>query len=433
MSLEDRLLDSLASLKSYTFTLADTLDRKADALANTIRSSLTNTPWLPESARPHLPPPRLIAPPPSWAYQHRHALGLGLAAATLAGGYTLHLRRRPRKRRARRASNGARKEVVVVAGSPHDAVTRSLAADLEHRGFIVFVVVGSLDDEQTVSALGGRDLRPLHLDLLDPSAAAAAAARFGTYLSTPVVAFPGAQPHALRLAAVVLVGGSDFPAGPVESLPAPDWSDTLNLRVLAPVLTVQHFLPLLRASPGARLLVLSPAIVAALALPFHAPEAAAVAALDGFAATLRRELKPLGVPVVQMRLGTFDLAKAQGANAARADIVQWPSGLRGAYARSYAALEMGRAVRGSPLRELHLAVFDALTGKVGREVCVGSGSRVYSFVGRWMPDWLVGGMLGVAGARRGGVDLERGVVGGGSGSGSGGSSGSERSLEWEKV
>lgn len=57
--------------------------------------------------------------------------------------------------------------VVVLAGSPHDPITRSLALDMERRGFIVFVVVNSIEDEQVVINEGRSDIRPLNLDILD--------------------------------------------------------------------------------------------------------------------------------------------------------------------------------------------------------------------------------------------------------------------------
>jgi hypothetical protein len=51
--------------------------------------------------------------------------------------------------------------------------------------------------------------------------------------------------------------------------------------------------------------------------------------------------------------------------------------------------------RGSSLRELNDAVFDALVSHKGSVVRVGMGSSVYGFVGRWVPRGLVGWMMGV--------------------------------------
>lgn len=52
--------------------------------------------------------------------------------------------------------------------------------------------------------------------------------------------------------------------------------------------------------------------------------------------------------------------------------------------------------KGSPLRELHNAVFDIMASKKpGRVWHVGKGSQLYGFVGNWIPAGLVGWMMGV--------------------------------------
>lgn len=60
-------------------------------------------------------------------------------------------------------------ERVVLAGSPHDPISKSLALDMERRGFIVFVVVNSIEDEQLVMSEGRGDIKPLNIDILDVS------------------------------------------------------------------------------------------------------------------------------------------------------------------------------------------------------------------------------------------------------------------------
>lgn len=415
------------------------------SLAGNIRESLSTSAWLPSSARPTPPPP----PPPTrvptagfssrlfnWAWENRLAVGLVTATSLGLGSYIVTQRRaaRSKKRRAKRASNGARQEVLVLAGSPHDAILKSLALDLERRGFIVFVVVNSMDDEQLVISLGGRDIRPLNIDLLDTAGAEASIARLEAYVSFPVSAFQGAHPHHLHFAGMILLPDSYFPTGPVEMISADVWSDVLNLRLLSPFITAKLFIRLLRAHQS-RLLVLTPTITHSLSPPFHAPEAVAVAALDSFTDSLRRELKPLHVDVAQIKLGTFDTSTVTGrqhlqaANGARADLISWPTGVRGAYGRSYAAQGGKRPVKGSTLRELHHAVFDALTmkGRPQKLVRVGSGSVVYDLIGRFAPDGVIEWMLN---GGRGSIPADELLARGSAGSEG---SGSEGSVEWEKV
>lgn len=158
---------------------------------------------------------------------------------------------------------------------------------------------------------------------------------------------------------------------------------------------------------------------------------------------MRRELAPVGVDVCHLKLGTFDTSNIIGGknaqpvqllNAARADILSWAPAARAAYAKNYAAQQSGRSIgshgssgifKGSSLRELHLAVFDALTDVRPKAVRrVGSGSLVYEILGKCAPDGLVRWMLN---AGRG-EEVSTGFMGGW-----GSTSTSEASVEWEKV
>lgn len=88
------------------------------------------------------------------------------------GGVTYHVVKRsiPRKkRRAKKASNGARLEVVVVAGSPSEPLVRSISLDLERRGFIVYVVCNTIEEEILVGNESRQDVKPLMIDIVDVS------------------------------------------------------------------------------------------------------------------------------------------------------------------------------------------------------------------------------------------------------------------------
>ena len=52
-----------------------------------------------------------------------------------------------------------------MAGTPLESVTRAVAADLEKRGFVVFVVVGSVEEERAVLEENRPDIRPLWIDV----------------------------------------------------------------------------------------------------------------------------------------------------------------------------------------------------------------------------------------------------------------------------
>ncbi|KAI9868564.1 MAG: hypothetical protein M1830_005635 [Pleopsidium flavum] len=454
MSSDDQyFLDMLSSIpndvKKYSLELADAIERQTNSVSAALRESLQSATWIPQSVKPPRPPPRRVVPAipqgyighaQEWVLRHQ-ALTAAILAFLGTGGFLVYRKRKlyGRKRRAKRASNGARKEVVVIAGSPNEPITRSLSLDLERRGFVVYVVVSTVEEEQLVRNESRVDIHPLNLDIVDPTSTEQTINHFTTHLLSPRHAFPNSTPHTLTLAGVILIPDTTYPSGPIETLSPSLWSDTLNTKILATTTTTRAFLrPLL--SFHARLLLLTPSIIPSLAPPFHAIEAATVAALDAFTSTLRAELAPANVPVISFKLGTFDCGAVGGRthlqsspeHATRADILSWPSSVRATYAKNYVAQSSagstrgcingggnGGGVKGSPLRELHNGVFDALTVKRPKNVWhVGNGSLVYDVVGKWVPAGIVGWMLGI---RSVGLGREEGEEGG------------EVSVEWEKV
>ena len=75
-----------------------------------------------------------------------------------------------KKRRARRAAvTNARVEVVILAASPSEPITRSIALDLERRGFIVYILCNSAEEEVLVHNESRHDIKPLHIDATDVS------------------------------------------------------------------------------------------------------------------------------------------------------------------------------------------------------------------------------------------------------------------------
>ena len=84
----------------------------------------------------------------------------------------------------------------------------------------------------------------------------------------------------------------------------------------------------------------------------------------------------------------------------RAETLKWDENTRQAYGKNYTNVSSktgggGVVGKGSSLRELNNAVFDAMVREKGGVVHVGMGSSVYGFVGRWVPSGLVGWMMGM--------------------------------------
>lgn len=158
--------------------MADYIDKQVEKAADLLKDTLSRAPWVPESLRPRPPPPeppKLIALPSSayekvqdWVSRHKILTGVIVLTTGVVVYRTYRSSRYCRKtRRAKRARSGGRLEVVVLAGSPTQPLTRSLSLDLERKGFVVFVVCNTIEDEMMVQNLARPDIRPLTIDITD--------------------------------------------------------------------------------------------------------------------------------------------------------------------------------------------------------------------------------------------------------------------------
>ncbi|ROT43648.1 DUF1776-domain-containing protein [Sodiomyces alkalinus F11] len=450
MSADDQqFLDLLSSLpdhiRRYSDDVADHINAQVDRAANTVRETLASATWLPEYARPV--PPRREVPIEvlaltryeqvrDWISRHKVLTGAAVAVfgVVLYQGYKSRRLRR-KTRRAKRARNGGRLEVVVIASSPTLPLTQSLALDMERRGFIVFVVCNAAEDESMVHSMARPDIRPLSIDVTDPPKAGVAIERFAQYLQSPHAPAPRTKPNFLSLKSVILIPSVHYQTSPIATIPPSSFADLFNTHLLHPILTIQAFLPLLtaRLTPAGekwyppKVMVLTPSIISSINPPFHAPEATVCSALSAFTEVLTAELRPLSVPVTHMQLGTFDftgftssrhphasLASASaspyqkslagpGIDADATETLMWPENARHAYGRNFvtqntSAISAGRirGLKGTSLRQLHTAVFDVMDGSItSGTVRLGLGAGVYGFVGRWVPRGLVAWMMGI--------------------------------------
>lgn len=422
--------------------MADFVERQIDGAAGQLRDAqiveqlrdiLASQEWIPDGMRPQRPSrPTALAVSTSlyerleaWISRHKILTGFVVltAGVVVYRGYkrSLYIRK---TRRARRARNGARLEVVVVAGSPNLPLTRSLSLDLERRGFIVYIACNTLDDEAVVQNLSRPDIRPLGIDITDPPKAGAAIEGFAHFLQASHSAVPGAKPHHLILKSVILIPSMSYQTSPIATIPPSSFADLFDTHLLHPILTIQAFLPLLTArltsasekSPP-KVMVLTPSIINSINPPFHAPEATVCSALSAFTDVLAGELRPLSIPVTHLQLGTFDFAGFTGAAAASsqrrspgllpaadsAETLAWPEPARHAYGRnfintSYSAISAGRirGMRGGSLKDLHRSVFDVIDGSNKSGVIrVGLGADLYGFVGKFVPRSMVQWMMGM--------------------------------------
>lgn len=263
---------------------------------------------------------------------------------------------------------------MVIAGAVANPLTAALYLDLERRGFVVYVVASTQEDEQYIRSQSRADLLPLHLDLVDAYTAQQQIGRFRNLLAREHRAFDTAEPHTLQFVGLILMPDTTAAPARIEDVGSEEWSDALNAKVLGTIATAQMFLPSI-VEHKAKILLLAPSVTPSLKPAGSAVESTVYGALDGFISTLAAELKEDGVVVSQFKLGSFDIP-AQHAKQRRD------------------GKEVGK-VKATPVRKIQDAVFDALVQKGGRRTWyVGQGSLAYEMVGRWVPAGVVGWMMG---------------------------------------
>ncbi|KAI5196536.1 hypothetical protein AUEXF2481DRAFT_8753 [Aureobasidium subglaciale EXF-2481] len=356
------------------------LERHFESVATQLKD------WLPEQMRPRPPPPpppsRFLTPATYWNQVNRWvarntALSAGILAFVGTGAVLVFIQRTThvKKRRARKSNNGARTEAVVLAGSPTSPLTTAIAMDLERRGFIVYVVTGTKEDEEHLRKQSRADVLPFDLDLIHPDRAEGQMQRFHHFLSRHHHAFDGASAHRLTLAGVILVPDiSSVTVGSIAQLSPEAWSTALNAKVLHTITVAKYMLPLVTEFKS-RVLILTPNVVSSLRPPYRAVESTVSSAIGAFAASLSSELSLQGLHACHFKLGNIEIAGSKHKR------------------------EEGKKSRGTPgtsIRKLHEAIFDALhSSNPSRTWHVGRGSLIYDFIGSWIPSGVVGWMMGL--------------------------------------
>ena len=289
----------------------------------------------------------------------------------------------------------------MLATNVHDPLSRSLAADLERRGYIVYVTVSSQIEHDLLERGSDAkpDVRPLWIDLTSsvPNSAKDIHPNLvpiHDLITQPQVHNRGngfaAQKYMCSLAGIVLMPATDSGKTPLVSLPSHDIIDTVNTRLLSPMLTVQQFLPMLTSvSQPTSIIVAYPSIPSSLNPPLQAVLSATTSALSSFTRSLRSELLLLQrtnaqpVQVTEVKIGNLDLgttptfsrsqnardleaaSKHQSSSPARSTAPQqalpwhWHSSQRAEMLRRTYG-QVASSVRGSPVRTFHNAVFDVL-------------------------------------------------------------------------
>ncbi|SMQ50222.1 unnamed protein product [Zymoseptoria tritici ST99CH_3D7] len=363
--------------------IADGVERQFDSIAHSLRDSFDS------SSIPVRRPVQRLPPPTTWQVAERwmlknKALTAALAAFVVTGTagtafYYIKSKDARRKRRARKSHSGARTDVVVISGAVANPLTAALYLDLERRGFVVYVLCPTAEDEHFVRSQSRVDLLPLPLDVLDPFKAQTQLARFQDLLERDHRAFDHAESHRLRFMGLVLVPDTQVAPMRVEDTSSEEWSMVLNAKVLNTVATTQLLVPAVTRHK-ARVLLLTQSVAPSLRLASHSMESAVYGALQVFAASLAAELKEDDIPLTHIKIGSMDIPAISAKQ--RREGVPAPR------------------LKPTPLRALHDSVFDTLVAKSpSRTLHVGRGSLTYDLIGKWMPPAFIAWMMG-AGKQR---------------------------------
>jgi NAD(P)-dependent dehydrogenase (short-subunit alcohol dehydrogenase family) len=257
---------------------------------------------------------------------------------------------------------------VLVTGTSTgigEACVRRFAAE----GWTVFAGVRRPEDGERVRSGAGGDVRPVLLDVTDPTQVAAAV--------TEVAAATGGRLHGLVNNAGIGAGG------PVEVLPDEGWRTTFDVNLFGPLALTRAAFPLVAAASGRFVFVGS--VAGRTSAPTMAAYAASKHALEAVAESMRHELA-----ATSMRVSLIEPGEVRTAiwDKADAEIDRLAAMLEGDTERRYGRfvtmmrgfVEEGRS-KGADPADVADSVMHALTARRPRaRYLVGPGVRVTALV-----------------------------------------------------
>ena len=169
--------------------------------------------------------------------------------------------------------------VALVTGASR-GIGRAVALELAAAGFDVVAAMRNPADGADLEAAGTGSIRSVRLDVDDP-----------TTMEIPD-----------ELAVLVNNAGIERQYLPVESTPSDDWRSVFETNVFGLIELTSRAIPTLRANGGGVICnVTSSAVLSAI--PFYSVYRASKAAVSAFSETLRLEVAPFGIRVVEVLPG----------------------------------------------------------------------------------------------------------------------------------
>lgn len=181
------------------------------------------------------------------------------------------------------------KRTVLITGCSDGGLGAALAIAFHEAGLKVFATARN---PSKMSQLGALGIELLTLDVISDSSIAACI----SHLSSLNIS---------SLDILVNNAGAQF-LMPVSDISIPDAKKIFDVNVWSHLAVTQAFLPLLLRSPHGGIIVNQTSIGACLTVPFQSVYNASKAAFAMFSDTLRLELQPFGIKVVDLRTGVVE-------------------------------------------------------------------------------------------------------------------------------
>lgn len=279
---------------------------------------------------------------------------------------------------------------ILITGCS-TGIGRATALHLDQLGFRVFASVRKRSDMERLCAEASDRLTPMLMDVTDPDSIYRAREEVGRSVGES------------GLVGLVNNAGVGF-LSPLESAPLESIRGLFEVNFFGVVAVTQAFLPLVRQARGRIINISSQASL--VVIPFHGPYSAAKLALNGYSHALRKELKPLGVQVSVIIVGSIDTAIWKTAWVLTRQLeARRSEEIEGLYGKAYHVVDdfmIGAGGRGVAPQAVARTITKALTAKRAKhcyQVNVDASVRLFSIVKTIMPealeDWLIFRSLGL--------------------------------------
>jgi NAD(P)-dependent dehydrogenase (short-subunit alcohol dehydrogenase family) len=246
----------------------------------------------------------------------------------------------------------AREKGAVLVTGASTGIGRATALELDRKGFQVFAGVRKKKDADSLKAEGSKNLTPVTIDV----AKDASIARAKTQIQRKV----GRK----GLAGLVNNAGIGH-GGPVEYMDMAAFRQVIDVNLNGQVAVSKAFLPLLRKGEEPGRIVFITSIGGRVAYPFMSPYNASKFALEGFADSLRREIRPWKMKVIVIEPGSIATEIWRKADEATDEVLKkMPKQAQKQYGEAlggFAALTTETAERGIPPSKVATVIRKALT------------------------------------------------------------------------